>query len=251
MTENLNFNQELPNYESTEVTSVPGFSSSYQTILTGKALEEKDEEPVEISGILSAPADFLERKKENWEPKNCHVLVDYYNGSITLKTDERTFNHNTIKGALTESRVLGKFNINTGKRYSNFELAALFRVNKYWFATPEDQSRIIAELQKFQANVSTKIKAHNDNSGNSVSSLEKEVNGISWNRTFRLNIPIFEGYPKVLVPVEIGVEPTSNDVKLFLESPELYELIESTKGGLIDEQTKRFDAWGCSVVRVS
>lgn len=251
MTENLNHNNEItPLFQSSETTT-SGLNYSHQTILTGKALEDKHEEAVKIEGILSAPADFLERKQVNWQPENCHVRVDHYYGSITLYTDERTFNHNVIKGELNQSKVLAKFGINTGKQYSNFELATLLRTNKYWFATPEDHSRIIEQLNKFKAAISTRIESNKDNNGASLQVLEREVNGITWDRNFRLNIPVFEGYERVVVPVEIGVIPTSSEVKLFLESNDLYEIIEKSKDGLIKDQTDRFDAWGCSVVRVS
>jgi len=243
--------QEIVHNNEITPTEGNGFSSTHQTILTGKALEERHEEAVKFGGILSAPADFLEQKKSNFLPSECHVRVDYHSMQIVFHMDERKFNGNEVHGKLSESKVLTRFGINTGKEYSNFELAQLFRLNKYWFASAEDQVRIISELQKFQANVSTKIKAHADNSGASLQHLEREVNGIQWNRTFRLNIPLFEGYERVAVPVEIGVTPTASAVRFFLESPEIYELIEEQKGGLIQAQIERFKDWGCSIVRIS
>lgn len=222
------------------------------TVLTGNTLEEKHLLSVQLAGILSAPADYLEHKKGNWEPKNCHVRVDYTSGTILLFTDEKLHNGDVIKGALEESTILKRFKINTGAQFTNAELQTLFRTNKYWFAGQgEDQLRILTALQKFNATVQTKMQQHNSNSGNTLQSLEREVSGIEWNRTFRLNIPVFEGYEKFTVPVEIVVVPDDTRIKFYLESPEVYELIEASKAALIEAEIARFRAWGCSVVRTS
>lgn len=220
-------------------------------LLTGDALSPKHPEAVKFGGILSAPADYLERKQGNWAPEKCHVRVDFEGMKIELYTNENTFNGDVITGGLRLSKALLKFQINTGELYGNHDLSALFRVNKFWFDSPEDHARIIAELNKFSAKVQTAIDAHKNNSGSTLNRFEQDVTGISWNRVFALNIPLFEGYPRVRIPVEIGIMPQGNAVKLFLESPEIYELIEGHKAQLIEAQIARFDAWGCSVVRTS
>lgn len=217
-------------------------------LLTGKALEPKYPEAVELTGILSAPADFLEHKKDNYNPLNCHVRVDRVAGSIMFLGDDKLDTGEVIAGKLVPSAAFSKFAINTGKLFTAFDLAALFRQNKFWFASAEEHAEILKNLNNFSAKVSTKVEQMQHNSGATKQLFEREVTDIAWKREFRLCVPIFEGYKKRTFRVEIGVSPTDMTVKLFLESDEVYEIFEAEKEELIKEQVKRFEKFKCSIV---
>jgi len=115
------------------------------------------------------------------------------------------------------------------------------------------QSKLIASLQKWNVGVELVIKQHNDNTGNSLSMLERRVGEIDLVNSFVLSIPIYKGYPKREFTVNIGLDPKSTQVDFFLYSDELFHLTRTDRDSLFDKEVESFKAIGfdCSVISVS
>jgi hypothetical protein len=224
------------------------------SILFGEAEKKIYLKPLNITGVLSAPADFLKGKISLFKKEMAHLIIDRDNNKMTLNLDERSEKSPvTITGQLKPSEDLAAWNINTSTRWSVAGLLAFVRERKFFFADPQIHAKLISSLQKWNVNVEVIIKQHNDNSGNSLAQLERKVGEIDLVKEFALSIPIYKGYPKKTFVVNIGLDPKNTQVDFFLYSDELFFLTRSDREQLFNQEIENFKTLGfdCSVVEVS
>jgi hypothetical protein len=81
--------------------------------------------------------------------------------------------------------------------------------------------------------------------------LETKVLDVELVSKFDLHIPIFQGYPKHKFKVEIGLDPKSTTVELFLLSDELVMLETQVRESTIEAELKKFDSYSFAKVVVS
>lgn len=223
-------------------------------ILFGEAEKKIYPKSVNITGVLSAPVDFLKGKLELFKKENAHLLIDRDKNALTLNLDDRNEKSPvTITGRLTPSEDLAAWSINTPTRWTVASLLAFVRERKFFFADPMVHAKLISSLQKWNVNVEVIIKQHNDNSGNSLAQLERKVGEIELVKEFTLCIPIYKGYPKKTFVVNIGLDPKNTQVDFFLYSDELFFLTRSDREVLFAKEIENFKTLGfdCSVVEVS
>lgn len=229
----------------------PADGKSNEVIIReGQALELKPPTQIIVNGVLKAPAQFFEKKKDNYEPQNCHVLINKSSNTVSFVANDRDAYKDKVTGYLLISNELDAFQINQPKKWSIAEFRTFLRTVKFFFASPEEHAALLKSLESFSMNVSKTFENINNNSGNSRFMIETEVNKIPFKNEFILNIPLFKGYPKESFTVEIGIDPTSNEVKLFLVSSAIYELIEAKKETYIKEAIAIFEEFGCSIIEV-
>lgn len=235
------------------ITPPPGITEL--TIREGEAIHPKELAPpaLNISGTLSAPFNFISGKPtlaNNVE--NNHLLIDLEKGMLTLVLkDQDPFSKNTITGQLTKYGPLAPFGINTEKRWSPRDFMKFLRTVKVFFSDRTEVDQIIESLMKWQAKVETVVKNHNDNSGNSLTSLEKTVSEVSLKNKFDLLIPIYKGYNKIKFTVEIGLDPKNSGVDLFLVSDELFEQEILQRETIMADELAKFDKYNFSKVVIS
>ncbi len=223
-------------------------------ILFGEAEKVIYDKPINIVGVLSAPVDFLKGKVERFDKAVAHLLIDRDGNKLTLNLNERSEKSPVqIVGQLKPSEDLAAWSINTEKRWNVAEFLKFVRERKYFFKDPSVHSKLIASLQKWNVNVELVIKQHNDNSGNSLSQLERKVGEIDLVKEFTLSIPIYKGYQKREFTVSIGLDPKSTQVDFFLYSDELFHLTRTDRDSLFDKEVEAFKAIGfdCSVISIS
>lgn len=227
------------------------------TVREGKALEVFHPKALNIVGMLSAPFEFLQSKKESgvYGAYHSHLLVDKENETLTLVLNEKDEkSRDTITGKLSVDPQLSKWHINSGQRWTVPTLLQFIRERKFFFADPADHDKLIKSLQKWHVNVEREIKKFNDNSGNSLDSLETKVASVEGLVSkFVLEIPIFKGYPKEKFTVEIGLDPKSTQVDIFLFSDELFELTITRRNAIFETELYKFISMGfdCSVINIS
>lgn len=224
------------------------------SILFGEAEKKVYPKSINISGVLSAPADFLKGKIALFNKQDAHLIIDRDKNALTLNLDDRNEKSPvTITGRLTPSEDLAAWCINTPTRWTVGSLLAFVRERKFFFADSMVHAKLIASLQKWNVNVETVIKQHNDNSGNSLAQLERKVGEIDLVKEFSLSIPIYKGYDKKTFVVNIGLDPKNNQVDFFLYSDELFYLTRSDREMLFAREIENFKTLGfdCSVVEVS
>jgi len=225
------------------------------TFRVGAALELKAPLNINISGMLSAPAEWLSKKAAEYDPKDAHLIVDKDNNKLTLTLDEyQPTSRDVITGSLTDDVELAKWQINTSKRWTVNELLQFVRERKYFFTDGAEQEKLLASLQKWNVNINREIKKHNDNSGNSLDSLETNVTKVEGLvKQFNLSIPIFKGYEKKTFSVQFGLDPKSTQVDLYMFSDELFTLKKTLLDSLFAQELAKFKAlnFDCSVVNIS
>lgn len=208
-------------------------------------------EKVIVVGNLDTPFNYLKNppawftavdvkvkeEGENYEgdsPLNySEVYVDRDNMSIELVVDAGAVWESKYKGILKEDEGFKLFAINTGKSYTTFELAELFKMNRSHFETKDIAMKLVNELVNFQAKVNKQLQDSDDSRGNKTFLMQQAVES-NIPKAFNLNIPIFKGFEKHLIEVEVSI--SARDFSCTLISPEANDIINETKNGLIDEQ---------------
>lgn len=219
----------------------------------GKALDQRPpDKALTISGTLQAPWQFMLNKKDVFDPKTAHVLIQKDVGVLDLVLNE-TDPHSChrITGTLKADANLVSFQINTMKRYTVSEFLRFIKVNRYFFADPADNSALVNSLQKWNAEITTIIAQHNTNDGNSLMLLEKKVGKVELITEFNLLIPIYQGYGKQKFKVEIGLDPKANAIDLFLISDDLFTLENTLREKYLAEELKNLDWFACSKIVMS
>lgn len=193
-------------------------------IRKGGALEALAPRSISINGTLKAPVQFLAGK--TFDDGLCHIRVFNHEGRLELyvqDTDPHT--QHVITGSLSKDAVLEQFKINTNTRWSVSEFLKFIKTMRFYFADKAAHGKLIESIQKWSVTVERVINEHNDNKGNSNFQLQTKVQAVpGLVSIFDLNVPIFQGYPKVKFSVEIGLDPKNTEVMIYLISDELIEL---------------------------
>ncbi len=211
---------------------------------TGELPKIETKKGVHYSGTLESVVDFA--KKRVFDEQEAHLEINYSEGTATLTTREQYESGITVKGSLIPGNVLSKFGINTEKIYSLESFAKLVRMNRLYFKD-QDNSALLASIERFNATRKIQLKNENDRRGNVNASLVAECQQ-TISESFFLDIPIFEGYPKSVVKVDVYTEVSDNGVKIQLESVDLNEQIEAKRENLLKDIKTRVLAEKKSVV---
>lgn len=197
-----------------------------------------------LRGNLESVVDFA--KKRVFDEQEAHLEINYSEGTATLRTREQYESGITVAGSLIPGNVLSKFGINTEKVYSLESFAKLVRMNRLYFKD-QDNSALLASIERFNATRKIQLKNENDRRGNVNASLVAECQQ-TISESFFLDLPIFEGYPKSVVKVDVYTEVSDNGVSIELESVDLIEQIETRKENLLKDVKTRVLAEKKSVV---
>jgi hypothetical protein len=219
-------------------------------VRTGEAEAITHPKSISITGILAAPYQFFEGKK--LEAEKCHIKIKKDTGVIALHIlDTDPHSESVIIGQLKKDGYFERWGINTDKRWTVSEFLKHIKMQRTFFTEKSECDAIVESLQKWNARVETVIKQHNDNSGNSLSMLERKVSEIDLKKRFSLKIPIFQGYPKQEFVVEIGFDPKATSVDLYLYSDDLFTLEIEHREQLINQELDKFKNFECSKVVLS
>lgn len=203
------------------------------TILHGKALDPQEPRVVNIVGNIDAPKRYLQIRSDNGKNFRSHILVSQDDLSITLIVDETDPFGAVIAGQLKFSKEFRLFEINTGKRFTTFDLAALIRMNRTYFESQDYAKKLVNDLQNFKAKVDKELEASDDKRGNITM---KKIQAVSSNipDSFKLNIPVFKGLPIETIEVEIDIDP--NSLECSIVSPEANDIVERIRNNAINQE---------------
>jgi len=216
----------------------------------GKLLDLKHPTPLKFDGHLHAPSAWMKNKNSlGLLDKNvCHVEVNEDAGTLAFIIDHRDEFKDIITGKLVKSKVIESFGINSeSKKYSDKELARLFRQNAFYFADQDVNKQICLQLSKFSAKVEKVIEKNDDRNGNKKELFEQTVEH-SVDKTFIMVCPMFNGYPDVHFEVAILCEATTVGCSFYLESVDLFRLEEETKRKILQNEIELFEEFGCAII---
>ncbi len=195
---------------------------------------------VVISGTISAPGNFIQKRKDQDKKERCNVQYSYLERYITLTTNEKFAELGyEIEGKLTKNPIIDQLAINTNKIFSIAELTKHLRFNSLYFSSKEQHGKIIQELQRFKAKVESEITKINDQKGNIEDTYKVTLNSNA-ELNFKLTLPVFIGQPNKTFLVEIACEARNRAVEFWLESTELVELLNSDTVDIINKELERF-----------
>lgn len=197
--------------------------------------------PVEVKGNLNTPLKYLLNPPmwftngEDSPLEYSCVKVNRDLGNIGLFVDEGSPWESRYFGSLNQHQLFLKFKINTGESFTAFELADLIKMNRSFFESNDKAMNLVSELRNFKAKVDKDLENFDDQRGNKRFLVSQAVDS-NIPEAFKLNLPIFKGYDKVLFSVEIVIN--ANDFSCTLISPEVMDYTNTHKNDLIDEQIK-------------
>jgi hypothetical protein len=230
-----------------------------------KALDEQPVIDWTLQGNIQAPGEFLTKrmmighellqevdgKHSLIHPANCVVMIDVKNQSIVLiqRTNAET-QESTVTGRLKKDHVIDGLQINNLTQTKDAKTLGKF-LKKYgnYFSDREEFNGLIDKLFKFSAEIQTTIIAESEQKGNSKNALEKKVSNSLPDR-FTLSLPIFNGFPKETIVVEIWTEVTTDRVVFWLESIDLLEKEQEIAKKILDTEAEIFQSFGCPVIYV-
>lgn len=208
-------------------------------IREGDALPLREPVKVQIIGIISSPAEWVEKRQELRQITNkCHVVVDREGLSIFLQVSENFHYGTKIVGQMQLSEAFRKFHINDGHTFTLPDMAKLFKMNRSFFETKQTAMELVALLQNFKGKVNRDLEVSNDNRGNKKLNLNQAVES-NLPEAFTLHLPIFKGMPAEDVVCELYVDP--DDWSCQLISPDANDIVERYRDEEIDKVLERIN----------
>lgn len=208
-----------------------------------QVLELKAPEKVELSGVLSTPADWLEKRVDTIDQKRANIVVDREAMTITLTTNEDDYyTKGTIKGTCALSETYEAFGINdTSKGWQPAALGQFLRLNRNLFEDKQTCMKLVSTLKNFVAKAKTEIEKQRDPSGSRADVYRSQVES-NLPQSFTVNIEIFKGTNKERMEVEFDHYLTDGEVYLQLVSPGAKELTDGYRDTCIDAVLDRIKA---------
>lgn len=208
-----------------------------------KELPILEPEKVSISGNITAPFAFLEKRwnaSDNQIDHNrTHILVDRDHLTLLLRVNETdSRNAKSISGRITLSRQYKDFGINTGKEWEPEDLGDFFRVNRTYFDTKETNMSLVSLLKSFKAKVNVQVERAQKDNG-STTDCYRQVVDSNVPEQFFINIPIFKGSALEKICVEVIARVSGRDVTLELISADAAAIEEEVRDKLIDAEIEK------------
>lgn len=206
-------------------------------------LETKAPIKVDISGVISTPYDWLEKRIGTIDQKKANIQVDRECMTITLVTEEADeYKKGTIKGKIEYSDVFEKFGINaTDRGWEPAKLGQFLRLNRGVFTNKEQCMVLVSNLKNFTAKAKAEIQKQRDPSGSMANVYRQEVES-NLPKSFTVCLPIFKGTAKENIEVEFDHYVMNGEVLLQLVSPGANELAEEYRDKCLDEVLEKIRA---------
>lgn len=252
-----------------------GFDQPQVVTRTGEAPEVPSEKAVVLAGTLKAPGDYLVHKvskdvkitRLEHDEKGYHQVseqlyfmeqsilhVDSVNKRLVLQLNAKNHTTDNIKGDLTLFSLWEDLKVNTGHNWSIVTLRKFLKKIKYYFADPDQHSEFLAKLQNFVAKVESNYKDISKSGEIDLGQSHKISDGVVI-PLFHISAPIYNGYEKKKVAVEIFVDVTDASISFQLESQDLFTLIEELGQEYLEEEISRIvkmcDETPISVVNIN
>lgn len=204
------------------------------TILHGTAEPVFHEQAIEVKGgAIGSVYEYLSKKVvvpgiiEHSKIEFCYDKL-----YINLLYRARQRNPDVIHGSLKLHPDLEKFNINSGKSYSTFELADFIKMNRHYFENKDYAMKLVSELRNFEGKVNRDLEAKTDDRGNKRALINQVVES-NIPSGFHLEVPVFVGQEKIRLEVEVTINAS---FECSLISPDLKELIDLKSKEILGEQ---------------
>ena len=214
-------------------------------IRKGDAPKVYDPKIVSLSGTITAPRLFNEKRNKDHKENKCNVVYSKTAMHITATFSEDSYFSTVVKGELLFNPDLNAFGINNpNKKWQLGELRSFLRLRRAFFYEREKNMKLIENLSSFKAKIDTEVTQASDSRGNLTDALETKVKG-NLDLSFTLQMPIFKGQPDKKFKVEICFDVRERQVDIWLESPELAEFSQRDRDSIFESELKTFTKYVC------
>lgn len=197
---------------------------------------------IRLKGTIETPANWLEKRAGNHDPRGIYAIVDREKLSIGLvanENDERS--RVVVNGEIELSDTFKAFRINDVDGWKPQELGQFIRLNRSYFTDVKQATELVSKLKKFKAKVNQLLEKSEERNGSIGLVFQQEVES-NLPTDFSLDIPIFKGGKRQRIEVEIDHYVSGVDCYLQLFSPEAKDIMTSTSDGIIDKEVERLKA---------
>lgn len=207
-----------------------------------KVLDPKAPVKMNVNGTINAPLEYLSKRIDTINQKQCHIIVNREKITIQLVVNESDeYTRGTIAGTLQYHPKFEEFGINAGKVWSPFDFAMFCKMNRAFFADKNVNMSLVSACKNFTAKVNNQIERAIQENGNRTDNFAQVVNS-NLPESFTLSIPIFKGGKKEDLVVETFAKIDGRNVAFVLLSPGAEETLEDLRDKAIDEQLNAIKA---------
>lgn len=201
-----------------------------------KPLATMAPESINVSGVISTPLDWLEKRVSTIDQLKANIQVDREKMQITLTTDERDgYLKSKIVGTVAFTDTYDAFGINNSQvGWLPAKLGQFLRLNRGVFEDRQECMKLVSLLKNFTAKAKAEIQKQRDPSGSTADVYRQEVES-NLPKSFTVHIAIFKGTAKEAIEVEFDHYLKDGDVFLQLVSPGANELTETYRDQCIDD----------------
>lgn len=208
--------------------------------LSGEAPEQFNDQPVNISGTITAPSMFLEKREGEFYPKTAHALVSKTDGRIELVINEQTVSEKyTVTGQVEIGKKFAELGINTYKNPKTpLELVQKLRLRRSIFKSVTEHANLLNILSNVEANVSKQMdESKDDRANHNINFRQTVISNIP--NSFVLVLPIIEGEESVEIEVAVLLEVENSKIVCYLESVDGADLIETAFEELVNTEVDK------------
>ena len=207
-----------------------------------KVLDPKAPVKMNVNGTINAPFEYLTKRIDCINQKECHIIVNREKITIELVVNESDeYTRGTIAGTLQYHPKFEEFGINAGKVWSPFDFAMFCKMNRAFFADKNANMSLVSACKNFTAKVNNQIERAIQENGNRTDIFALVVN-YNLPEQFTLSIPIFKGGKKEDLVVETFAKIDGRNVAFVLLSPGAEETLEDLRDKALDEQLNAIKA---------
>lgn len=220
----------------------------------GDALALKEPVKRKFEGILCVPGDYYQKRKGvekdsgvlgklkiQLNADNSIVIINVDAKKITLIEDDRDAYSHEVVGTLELFPEIEEMGINTNKMLDEKSLLKLLLYKRRWFEDLTEYNALIEGLKKFNFVMNGSGANENDHQGNIRLTREKQVRS-NIELKFKLRMPLYKNEEPKSFYVDIRVDVSDGGkVLLWLESIELFEMLEEQAEQLLLKEAARFE----------
>lgn len=208
-------------------------------IRTGKLLDPREPERLDIDGNIDSVRRWIEKRKHMINSDKAVITV--MRDALTIKLDEDPNNYysTVINAELEISTEMKKLGINDGKYMTCFEMADRIKRLRSYFENRQQAMELVTTLRNFKAKVEKEVEASDDKRGNRREMLSQAVDS-NLPKSFNVVVPIFKGQEKQTLEVE--VEINASDLTCTLVSPSVDDAMTEQANAIIDSELAQIES---------
>ena len=221
------------------------------TILQGQApaqLDTKAPEKINITGVIAAPLNFLEKRVKDINQHKAHIIVNRDKLQILLViAEDDPYNQGKVMGQLHLSEIFVKLGINQNKSWIPEQLGQFLKLNRSFALDKAELMSVISALKNFSAKVNQDVARETNEKGNRTFNFKQAVDS-NIPEKFKLKLPIFSGGEYETIEVETYASIDGTDVSIQLMSAGANEVIEETKKNKIEDVVEKIRSVASDIV---